>query len=210
MKKIGLIMTLLLLTACSQAPVNEKSNESDKPVDIEPIEYVDYVETFDEFDFVEKVELTVADRHFLCEDNPENVAENLIYGFYAYNIQADWEKYNALFGEENEALQITAENEKKAFAEGRYIKEYIIHSLKTLTLDDIATVDAGFVDLYQRDAKHYGLKAYTVVQAEITMAHSQASLEAGPQIGDGTYTRYYLCGKTSDENAWRIFEIYWY
>lgn len=48
---------------------------------------------------------------------------------------------------------------------------------------------------------------YVVAQAEISLAWSESVLKQGPQLGDGEYTRVFLCGRNAEEE-WRIYKIY--
>ena len=211
MKKLTSMMIILLLVGCSK-PTGEQALplKSDEPIIVEPIEQVGYIEEFDEFDFTGEREATIDDRHFLIEDNPDNVVETLVYEYYYYNFNTSWDKLKEISAKENEALQISATNSEELFNEGCYLREIVLHSFDTLSFEDLKDVDLMFFSHFEEAVEKYNLNMYSVVEVEYSMAHSIASLDRRPQFGDGKYERYYLCGKANDEDSWQIFEIFLY
>lgn len=53
------------------------------------------------------------------------------------------------------------------------------------------------------------LTEYAIVQVDLDWTYSQAQLEAGPQLGEGRYLRYFLLGKTEKIPEFRWYELYW-
>ena len=55
----------------------------------------------------------------------------------------------------------------------------------------------------------YSLTEFTIIRVEVSMTYSQEAINRGPQLGEGTYVRSFLCGKGNDEKEWKIYEVYW-
>lgn len=147
----------------------------------------------------------VKDRSFTLEDTPGNPAEGLIAFHYYDNINGDYNHYQSAVGD-NESLQICAENERKNFEKGCYVKDYRIHELSTLSEEEITSL---FGESIAEEASKYQLNAYEVVVADFDLTWSEEALSGGPQLGNGRYSRLFLCGTTPSEAAWKIYELYW-
>ncbi len=148
------------------------------------------------------------DRKLILEDSIQNELEYVIYQYYYNNISADFESNKNLIGE-SESLRISNENEKEAFDEGKYTKEYNIHELSVVDKDEIKEAQEMTKDNLLADIKECGLESYAVVKAELGWKYSEAKLQAGPQLPEGDYIRYYLVGSTKDDSEVKICQVYW-
>ncbi len=201
------------LAACAQKEEKEVITQADNSLEAlktedQEVSLENYVEDFPDYELTEELDVTVGDRHFEAEEVPENIVEELIFHDYYYNIQGEFDKLLELYGE-NEALKISASNTKKRFDEGAYMKEYVIHGLSTWSKEVFQNADYDFMHILKRDILKYQFTSFSMVQADISMTWSEAALERGPQLGNGEYIRLFLCGKVSDDDSWKIYEIYW-
>ncbi len=147
------------------------------------------------------------DRTLILEDTIDNGFEYQVYRLYYDLVSADFEHRLSLIGE-NESFRIAVENEETLFKEGRYMEEYVIHEISALgkeALEDIP--EAWKKELLDR-IRTYKLQKYVIVKLDVSWKHTEASLQAGPQLGDGRYIRYYLLG-SSDTPEFKIYEVYW-
>ncbi len=149
------------------------------------------------------------DRRFYLQDTPGNEAEDTVANSYRYELTCEYEKLSAIYGE-NEALKISANNIQSDHEKGIYKKEIIIHSLSTLTEEGLFSEDFQSANNVQEDVAKYGLVDFKVIAADFSMKWSEKALTQVPQWGDGRYTWFFLCGKTSSEDSWKIYEVYWY
>lgn len=206
MKMIFVLVTISLLffTGCTKE--KEESNIIDVSKNMD--NYLDsYVEIFPEYQFKGEREATFGDRHFSLEVLPQNIPEALVTKDYYYDIAGEFEKLAGICGE-NDSLKISAINTKKQFYEGTYIKEYIIKELTVVKKNEIPSLPSLTFSL-KEDVEKYGLAEFTVIKAKISMTHSEKSFNQGPQLGDGDYTRLFLCGQKKGIDAWKIYEVYW-
>lgn len=226
MKKTVLISLLILifsLAACTQdsTKTNSASTGSSSTSETPVIDHngetrlqdqIDYLEGYTEgfpvYEFSGDVDITFTDRHFELQDPPENIAEELVANTYYYNISCQFDELYNIYVD-NDYMKILVNNTKLNFEDGVYIKDFVIHSLSTLTKEELLNLSFDFVDsLLQDDVAKFKLTHLTVIQADVSMAWSEKALEYGPQIGDGRYYDFYLCGKDSDSDFWKIYEIY--
>ena len=156
--------------------------------------------------------ITVEGRSFLLEDLPESEAEALVVKDFLYSITGEFDK-KALLLADTETHRIYLVNEERNLREGCHIKSHVIHAVMTLTAEEYAQEqfsDGESNPLYYHNAQalaqEYDLGAYEIVRVEFTVAWSEAALEKGPQWGDGTYSRSFLVGKCSGDNAYKIYE----
>lgn len=148
------------------------------------------------------------DRTLIMEDSIENELEYLVYQSYYYEMSADFSSMKTLLGD-SEYLQISVKNGEKGFKNGEYMTSVTIHALNTLTPEDLDFVaDYAKEDLLE-DINQYALTEYAIVQADLDWTYSQAWLDAGPQVGNGRYMRYFLLGKTEETPEFRWYELYW-
>lgn len=148
------------------------------------------------------------DRTLIMEDSIENELEYLVYQSYYYEMSADFSSKKTLLGD-SEYLQISIKNEAENFENGEYMTSVTIHALNTLTPEDLDFVaDYAKEDLLE-DINQYALTEYAIVQADLDWTFSQAWLDAGPQVGNGRYMRYFLLGKTEETPEFRWYELYW-
>ncbi len=143
--------------------------------------------------------ISTGGRTFTLEDVPENPAEEAAANSYAYDIAENYEGLAELYSE-SEALLISAQNDAESWENGDYIQSYTIHGLETLPQSDIPSRIAD-------EAEALGLEQYAVVRVDVDWTYSDQKLAQGPQLGEGRYSRLFLCGEK--DGQWKIYEIYW-
>lgn len=188
-KLAGLLLAAACLSACTAQP--EVNNPSDNTEIETPYKYSGETQT------------QVNDRSFTLEDIPEIYPEELVVMNYYYDIVGEYDKLSDLYGE-NEALKISADNEKKNFDDGNYVKEYIIHDVSPLAKDEF---DEMLEKQIASDIEKYSLSESLTIKADIDLVWADSA--AAPQIGNGRYPRLFLCGRQSLEDNWKIYECYW-
>ena len=148
------------------------------------------------------------DRTLMLEDSIDNELEYLVYQTYYYQMSADFSARQDLLGA-NESLQNSNQNEEKNFENGEYMTSITIHALNTLAPEDLDHAAAYAKEDLLKQIDQYALTEYAVVQADLDWTYSQAALEAGPQLDEGRYLRYFLLGKTEETPEFRWYELYW-
>lgn len=169
-----------------------------------------YTESFAPYTYTGDTDATYGERHFALEDTPENAAEGLIVERYAYEIAGAYDKYAALF--DSPDMQLSAANLEKNNESGG-MNEYIVHTVSTMTRDEVLQSDEYFItgdstDSVRNFVNTYAYEEFTLVKIDFSMTWSPAALARGPQLGDGDYTRIFLCGREPGAD-WKIYEIYW-
>lgn len=223
------VLAVLLLSACGgKTGVSEEGQPSETvpPSAVEenqvqeqeePAEQMDETLLYETYIDIEKLpvlcvdmasEAVFDDRRILLEDSIDNELELAAYQYQYYCASAEFDKLMELVGE-HRALQIATENEEKNFQDGLYMSERRIHTLTTLSREDMGkAMEFGKEDILAKiDA--FGFEEYGVVRMEIGLKHNEKSLSMGPQIGDGDYVRYYLFARTQKEAAFKMYEVYW-
>lgn len=153
-------------------------------------------------------QVSCQDRLLLTEDPPANGLEETVYRFYLYNVTSRFDEQQALTGPE-ESFALAVRNEQTAWESGRYIQEYRIHDLSTLTAQEVEKA-SGFAkeDLLEQ-IDRFGWEEYAIVRVDLSWKYNEAALLAGPQLGDGRYQRYYLLARTSETEPFCICQVYW-
>ena len=146
-----------------------------------------------------EVRISAGGRTFTLEDVPENPAEEAAANSYAFDIAENYQGLADLYSE-NEVLLISAQNDAESWENGDYIQSYTIHGLETLPQDKIPSQIVS-------EAETLGLEQYAVVRADVDWTYSDQKLAQGPQLGEGRYSRLFLCGEK--DGQWKIYEIYW-
>lgn len=216
----------LLLSGCAEAsgsavplPASESepqsqssqgSSETNAPESPDALLYAHYVddESLPAPDFTPDARYTFEDRTIVLEDSVENALEGLAYAYYYNCCAADFDALVGLVGE-NEALQNATKSEGVHYREGRYMTEYTIHEISTLTADDLQRISPFSKQDLARKIDNFTLKNLAVVRIDVSWKHNEASLQAGPQLGDGRYERYYLFATTQTQPAFKLYEVYW-
>lgn len=187
-KLTRLLLAAVLLSACTAKP---------------EIDNTDNTEIETPYKYSGETQTQVNDRSFTLEDIPEIYPEELVVYNYYYDIVGEYDKLGDLYGE-NEALKISADNEKKNFDEGIYVKEYIIHDVAPMAEDEL---DEMLAKQIASDIEKYSLSESLTIKADIDLVWADSA--AAPQIGNGRYPRLFLCGRQSVEDDWKIYECYW-
>ncbi len=152
--------------------------------------------------------LPFEDRTLVMEDSIENELEYLVYQSYQSEISGDFSQQEKLLGN-NDVLNTTVRNGQKNFENGEYMTSITIHALNTLTPEDLDHTAAYVKEDLLEHIDQYALTEYAIVQADLDWTYSQALLDAGPQLGEGRYLRYFLLGKTEETPEFRWYELYW-
>lgn len=187
-KLTRLLLAAVLLSACTAKPETDNTDNTE-------------IET--PYKYSGETQTQVNDRSFTLEDIPEIYPEELVVYNYYYDIVGEYDKLGDLYGE-NEALKISADNEKKNFDEGIYVKEYIIHDVAPMAEDEL---DEMLAKQIASDIEKYTLSESLIIKADIDLVWAETA--EAPQIGNGRYPRIYLCGRQSVEDDWKIYECYW-
>lgn len=152
-------------------------------------------------------------RIFKLEDTPKNMAEEAVVNNFLYSITADFNGMSDILAR-IESYKISIKNEEKNFNEGLYIKSYIIHEITTLSEDEYDQeklendeINPLYYYGWQEVVEKYKLKEYEIITVNFTQVHSDKSIEAGPQCGDGTYNRSFIVGKSPDDNNYKIYDF---
>lgn len=194
-------------TSDSQSSDPAASSASPSKMDVLALRYTD-VSALPALDLnVEKV-VQFDDRTLILEDSIDNELEYLVYQNYYYETAGDFSACQALIGD-NEALQISNHNEEKLLEQGMYLTSITLHSLDTLTFEELDHATDSSKDHLLEHIDKYALTEYAIVQADLDWTYSQAMLEAGPQSDEGRYLRYFLLGKTEETPEFLWYELYW-
>lgn len=148
------------------------------------------------------------DRIISISDSIDNELEYTIYQLYYNKTLGDYEKVMELIGED-ENFKIAIQNEEKDFEDGNYMKEYVIYELSVLDKNDIKEI-SNYSKIQIKDKiDKLNLQQYAIVMADLSFKHNEKSLLLSPQLGDGRYIRYYILGKTSESDNFKIYDVYW-
>lgn len=148
------------------------------------------------------------DRTISIEDSIDNELEYTVYQLYYNETLGDYKKVMELIGED-EGFKIAMQNGEKNFEDGIYMKEYVIHELSVLDKNDIKEIsNYSKIEIKDKIDK-LNLEQYAIVMADLSFKHNEKSLSLSPQLGDGRYIRYYILGKTSESDNFKIYNVYW-
>lgn len=223
MKKVFAVIaiSLIIFVGCSQEkqeissqhPSSSSSTEESiiaaTSSDENTNNYLDsYVETYSDYNFEGASEATFGDRHFKLDVLPQNIPEELVANHYYYDIAGEFEKLSNIYGE-NEALKISARNTRKNFQEKVYIKEFVIKNLSVAKIVELKITKSPMTSSLEDYIEKYNLTEFTIIRVEVSMTYSQEAINRGPELGDGTYVRSFLCGISNEVKEWKIYEVYW-
>lgn len=193
MKKalVGAVALLCLLTACNTAGSTSSLTNS--------------------YHYGGETDVQVDGRSFVLEDTPQNLVEEAVILDFYYSITAEFDKKYDILAD-IEPHRISIENEKQHFQDGRYVQSYTIHTIETLDEDQYTTrenADGTPNPLYyynlSEEVSEYSLVEYAVVHATFTQVLSPQATQAGPQYGDGTYSRSFLVGRAASDDRYKIY-----
>ena len=135
-------------------------------------------------------------RHVKFETMPADLPQQAVGFFFKYQGMAQYELCESIVAGKQSA-SMNFPQQAADFSEGRYIKEYIVHSFETLP-------GSGCDDL----AKQLKFKEYRIVRVTFSQKWSEEALKGAPQWGDGEYTRNFAVGKERGlRGKWKIFEV---
>lgn len=162
MKRIKSFILIGFMTSCfigctaikEEEPIMETQELQEITQEEEEKALENYATEFPDYEFKGILDETVGDRHFAAEVTPANIVEDLVFHDYYYDIKGEYDKLSEIYGD-NEALIISASNEKKTFYEGAYMQEYIIHSLSTWTKGDFKSSEYIEKHIIVRDILKY-------------------------------------------------------
>jgi len=149
--------------------------------------------------------LVSGDRTLILDDSIENVLELMVYEYYQNKTAGDYQKVlDVILGE---GLRIATKNEADNFANGLYYSRVFIDDIDLVDKDDLDEITESNKRNIVRMLTDLGTEEFAIVEAEAEIWHNEKSLAAGPQVGNGEVTRYYLLGKK--DGAYKIVEVYW-
>ncbi|MBS7219182.1 MAG: hypothetical protein KH028_07155 [Oscillospiraceae bacterium] len=148
------------------------------------------------------------DRTLILEDSIDNELEYLVYQLHHLEAAADFDGRLELAGT-NETLNGVLQNEASQFQEGYYMTEVVLHRLTTLTREDLNRVQEHCKENILELLDTYDLTEYAVVEADLDWKYSEAAMEAGPQLDEGRYLRYFLLARTENVPEYRYYELFW-
>lgn len=232
MRKWRLFLTVLcvtaVLSACAQnpgggtvsdSPVNSAgSGLSPIPSDLAPMDdavMYEMYEKYTDLSTLSTLEINMDDvcvfddRTLTLEDSIDNELELLTYNKFYYITSARFDLLMELVGEEDH-IQIIMGNEKANFEKGRYLTEQTLHSLRTLTAEDLTHITPWAKEDILNMIETFEFEEYVIVELEQSWTYNEAYLADGPQLGDGErYTKYYLFAKTPSVPEFKLYGIYW-
>lgn len=196
-------LTAAVLSAAACQPEEDESEEdtfqefteqksAEKSTEEEP--YAFYL-------FSEELAMTVDGRSFLAEDAPENAAEEAVFSEWLAEFLQDPKLY--LEGCPESRMEVPeVKNKLGNYEQDRYqIDEFVLHELETVTVEELT--EAGENDRVHPDetAEQYALTETLVIRADWTEER-----EEPVNYGNGSHSRYYVCGRTEEDPVWRIYE----
>ena len=212
MRKTALICGLLtiFLTAACQSPAAETADPGMEPGTAEAesleenpaenpeksLEENPYVPAW----FSEELSLTVDGRSFLAEDAPENEAEEAVFREWLTEFLQDPKLYLEDCPESRKGLP-EVQNTLENYEQGRYqIQEFVLHELEAVSAEEQAEAEENYLLGREEITEQYGLTESRIVRADWTEER-----EEPVNYGNGSHSRYYLCGKSEEDPVWRIY-----
>ncbi|WP_313163174.1 hypothetical protein [Sedimentibacter sp.] len=129
-------------------------------------------------------------KYFYAEDTPESKQEELVYLYFLYGVEGDYEKKYDLISERNKiGLDIERNAGKDIYS------SYVLHSITTVDNDS---------DSYKYFKEKNNLTEIEVINVVYTKKDSLNLTAMGPQWGNGTYTSGYIVGKTAEDQDYKI------
>ena len=144
------------------------------------------------------------ERKILLQDSIDNEIEHLAYNLYYYTQAAEFEKLDEI----NEMFSGTT-SLKNDLQDGMYYELINIHELSVLTKDEVyENYDSFYPDLSKSVYEH-NLQQFAIASVDVSFEYSEIMKSRGPQNEEGRYLRYYLIGKTENNDEYKIYEVYW-
>ena len=144
------------------------------------------------------------ERKILLQDSIDNEIEHLAYNLYYYRQATEFEKLDEI----NEMFSGTT-SLKNDLQEGVYDELINIHELSVLTKDEVLeNYDSFYPDLSKSVYEH-NLHQFAIASVDVSFEYSEIMKSRGPQNPEGRYLRYYLIGKTDNNDEYKIYEVYW-
>jgi hypothetical protein len=167
------------------------------------LNYENVSEIDKEYEFLGKTDLIVDGRNFTLESIPNNIFEEIVVREYFYTITAEFDKKHEVLAN-IEPHSISVENEKRNFAEGIFIKSYVIHGITTLTVEQYndETNQLNYWG-WQRVVNEFGLIDFRIVNVDFSVIFSNG----GIQWSDGTYNRSFIVGRNNQDITYKIYDF---
>lgn len=138
-------------------------------------------------------------RHVLFETMPQGEAQMTVGLFLRAEGLAQYEEGEKLITPDR-VENMDFEGKKKAFEEGRYIKEMTVHSFETLAPEQYQEKK----EYYDGRAALLGYEEYQIIQVSFSQDLSEKAKEDTTEQSDGTHTENFAVGRR--KNTWKIFE----
>ncbi len=210
---IGLMFSLMLsLGACTQMDdsksddvVEEKEEQADTHTKDELYNAV-YVEE-DQLPEIEgdvEKEYKNEDRMIVLNTDIENELELMTYNHYYYATAKEFTKLKDMAG--SDIMKTNADNLEKQFDSGEYMLEYTIDEFDDLSMEDIQEADTNFNNHVSSVVETNKLTSFHIVEVEVSWKQNEAFSKVS-QIYDGKFDRYFVYGKTADDDTFKLYEI---
>lgn len=205
---------ILSMTACQSTSQNQTNavekvkaeQEMNAAEEMNAVEETKAVEEMEEepYDFQlfsDELFLTVDGRNFRAEDAPENAAEETVLQYLAANFLEDMELYIESCAEYMRSSP-EIENTRENFENSTYqIKEFVLHELETVTAEELTAAGEDYRVHPDETAEQHALTESLIIRADWTEER-----EEPVNYGNGSHSRYYVCGKKETDPVWRIYE----
>lgn len=220
----------LVLTACTSAPASsaapestpepaasaepEATSEAASEATAAPAQdtgadlYAGYVQDFPEVGTMATPVETEDGRTLTLECSLDNEIDQLIYDHYRYELLGDADAALALVGD-TETYRATVESEVQNVQQGAGCQSYTLHEMHILTPEEVQGAAPADLDLLTKEVTDSGLVQWTVQAVDLSWTYTEAEQAKGPQLDEGRYQRYFLLGKTSDADSWKIYDFFW-
>ena len=96
---------------------------------------------------------------------------------------------------ENRKGLLEVQNTLENYEQGRYqIQEFVLHELEAVSAEEQAEAEENYLLQREEVTEQYGLTESRVVRADWTEER-----EEPVNYGNGSHSRYYLCGKSEED-----------
>lgn len=147
------------------------------------------------------------DRTFIVNNQVDNVLEETVYEYHLYRMMPDYEKVKMLVAEDT-PLYGTIANEEKQFLEGKYSSEEELYAVDVFRKEDLPKISNYSVNAIQSMLIQYQLYEYAIVKVDYHVKYGGSLEGFAPQYGPGRHCMYYLIGRMSTRDDWKIYEAY--
>lgn len=193
--------------AATAAPTEEPATAEAAPADTGDL-YAGYVQDFEEVGTMVRPVDTDDGRALNLECTLDTEIDQLIYDHYRFELQGDLEASLDQVGS-LENYRTTVENDVKNVQSGAGMQSYTLHSLGVLTKEQVEGAAPADLAVLTQDVTDCGLVQWTVASVDLSWTYTEAEKAKGPQLDEGRYQRYFLVGKTAEDDSWKLCDFFW-